>query len=107
MLKIRFSDQARKDLAEIWDYIATDNVAAADRTVDRLLLACGAFVENPDLGRRREEFRPGLRSLPIGKYVIFYRTDPEHVDVLRILHGAREIRVLLANDGPETFETEI
>jgi len=56
--------QARLDLIDIWNYIADDNEAAADRLLDR--------IEQPKAGRERAELAPGLRSFPVGNYLLFY-----------------------------------
>jgi toxin ParE1/3/4 len=112
-LRVRLTAQSRDDLSEIWDYIADDNITAADRTVDRLIAACQKFAHTPEVGRSREEFRHGLRSFAVGNHVIFYRIWPEQVDILRILHGARNIEELLTlkldnleNDEPPEPQKE-
>ena len=43
------------------------------------------------MGRARDELAPGLRSFPIGRYVIFYEPLPDGVAIARVLHGARDI----------------
>ncbi|HWB48592.1 MAG TPA: type II toxin-antitoxin system RelE/ParE family toxin [Stellaceae bacterium] len=35
---------------------------------------------------------PGLRSLPYGRYMIFYRISEEEVEIVRVLPGARDVR---------------
>jgi toxin ParE1/3/4 len=46
------------------------------------------------MGRRREELLPGLRSFPIGNYVVFYREIKDGVDIIRILRGSRDIEAI-------------
>jgi toxin ParE1/3/4 len=43
------------------------------------------------MGRERNELVPGLRSFPIGRYMIFYEPLPDGVVIVRVLHGARDI----------------
>ena len=43
---------------------------------------------------RDEDLRPGLRSFPVGEYVIIYRIQDEDVLILRVLRGSRDIAVL-------------
>ena len=43
------------------------------------------------MGRRREELAPGLRSILQGSYVIFYRLTEERIEIVRVLHVARDI----------------
>ena len=103
-LRIRFSDQAQVDLAELWDYVAEYNTDTANQRIDRIIAVCQMFADNPELGRKREEFRAGLRSFPVGNYLVFYRVWPHRVDILRVLNGARNLEELLTPDGEETFD---
>jgi toxin ParE1/3/4 len=45
----------------------------------------------PAMGRNRQELAPSLRSFPVGKYVIYYRSIEEGIQIIRVLHGARDI----------------
>lgn len=72
MAKVRRSRLAEDDLLEIWRFIAKDNPDAADRFLDLLAQKCEHLAESPEMGRRREELGPGLRSFPVGRYLIFY-----------------------------------
>lgn len=87
----RISRRAKHDLIEIWNYIADDSVASADALVDDFYEVVGALVRHPNLGRRRDELAPGILSFPFGRYVIFYRTLRVGVEVVRVLHGSRDI----------------
>ncbi len=87
---------ATSDLAELWDYIAYDNSANADRFVDRIRSTCSTtLAENPRIGRSREELSPELRSFPFQDYLIFYRPIDDGVEIVRVLHGSRDIESLL------------
>ena|SRR5688500_16237542 len=95
MASIIRSADSLLDIDIIWNYIAIDNVAAADkfvRTIDEWLLR---LADNPLLGRARDEFHPALRSVPIGSYLLFYRPIDNGVELVRVLHGAREQKDLL------------
>jgi toxin ParE1/3/4 len=50
------------------------------------------------MGRRRDELAPGLRSFPAGRYVIFYLPLTDGVDIVRVLHGSRDIETVFAAD---------
>ncbi len=102
-LRIRFSDQAQMDLQELWDYVAEYSDDAADQRIDRIIAVCQMFADNPELGRKREEFRVGLRSFVVANYLIFYRVWPDRVDILRVLYGARNLEELLTTESEETF----
>ncbi len=82
---------AETDILEIWDYIAEDTFAAADRWVDQLDEKLRLLAIQPLMGRTRDELERGVRSLPFGRYVIFYMPTDVGIDVVRVLHGARDI----------------
>lgn len=85
---------AETDILEIWDYIADDSLAAADRWVDRLDEQFRVLATQPMMGRARDELAPGVRSFPFGRYVVFYVLLDDGIDVVRVLHGARDIDAL-------------
>ena len=64
---------AERDLSEIWDYIAEDNESAADRTLREIDARCHLLGQHPKMGRDRSDIGPGIRSFPVGNYLIFYR----------------------------------
>jgi len=82
---------AEADIFEIWDYIADDSMEAADRWVDQLDEKFQLIATQPMMGRAREELAPGLRSFPFRRYVIFYMPIGNGIDVVRVLHGARDV----------------
>jgi toxin ParE1/3/4 len=88
---IRLSPRAKADLVEIWSYIADDSVANADAFVDDLNETIQLLANQPGSGRRREELAPGILSFPFRRYVIFYRANPDAIEIVRVLHGARDI----------------
>ncbi|MEI9961622.1 MAG: type II toxin-antitoxin system RelE/ParE family toxin [Limisphaerales bacterium] len=85
------TSQAHLDLVEIAFRIANENPTAADRWLDIIDGKCRMLSQMPELGRRRSEFDPNLRSLPVGNYVIFYRPIQDGIQVIRVLHGARDM----------------
>ncbi len=89
---------AEADIIEIWDYIADDSLAAADRWVDRLDEQLRLLAAQPMMGRARDELAPGVRSFPFGRYVVFYAPLDDGIDVIRVLHGARDIDAVFNPD---------
>ena len=83
--------KAYEDLFEIWDFIAADNIAAADAWIDKLDEQLLLLASHPLMGRSRKELAKGIRSFPIGRYVIFYLPETNGITVVRILHSARDI----------------
>lgn len=88
---------ALRDLDGIFDYITEESESRAVAFIRRIRDRLELLAENPLLGRSREELRPNLRSIPIGRYVIFYRPLPERegVEVIRVLHASRDIEAVL------------
>jgi toxin ParE1/3/4 len=68
----RLTARARRDVLQIWSYIAEDSETAADRFVDLLIQHFQLLGDNPHIGRRRDELRAGYRSFPLGDYLILY-----------------------------------
>ena len=91
MARIQRRPRASDDIAEIWDYIADDSVVQADAFVDRLDRKLQLLATQPMMGRARDELAPGLRSMPFGRYVIFYEPLKDGIVVVRVLHGARDV----------------
>jgi len=89
--KLRISPRARADLIEIWSYIADDSAANADAFIDKLFETMQLLAGKPGSGRHREELAPGMQSFPFGRYIIFYRVVTSAIEIVRGLHGARDI----------------
>ena len=76
MKRVRLSRIAETDLDEIWLYVAGDG---------------GVDVANqPNAGRLRDELAIGLRSFPVENHIIYYRPEPSHILIARVLHGRRD-----------------
>jgi toxin ParE1/3/4 len=86
--------QAQEDLLDTWVRIAADSPFHADRFLDLLGDKMQLLADAPGIGRSRAELFPGLRSLPVGNYVIFYCQVSTGIEIVRVLHGARDIEAL-------------
>ena len=95
LARVRKTALAEQDLEEIWLYTAADNIVAADALLDRLVATSAVLASNAELGRARPEIHEGLRSFPVGNYILFYRPEPGGIELTRVLHGARDIDALL------------
>lgn len=101
MKRFRLTVPADQDLDGLWDYIAQDNVDAADRFIELLYDKFALLASNPRIGRPCDDLRPGLFRFPVGNYVIFYRVAPRHIEIARIVHGARNIQALFTKGESE------
>ena len=100
MSSYQFTPQAIEDLFEIWSYIAGDDPEAASRVEEAIHAGCAFLADNPLAGRIRED----LTSLPLRfwlvqpyrNYWIVYRPETKPLQVIRIIHAARNIPQILS-----------
>ncbi len=100
MAVVLYRPQARLDLKEVYRYIAEVNPDAAAKVVREVAGKATFLGENPTIGEPVERLLPGLRRFPIGNFLIFYRPTERGIEVVRILHGARDIETILHDDLP-------
>ena len=88
--------EALQDLQDIWDYIATENLDAADRVIDTLFAAFEQLAALPGLGHRREDLtnRP-LRFWTVEAYLVIYRAEQTPIEIVAVTRGGRDIPRLL------------
>jgi len=99
MSQYRFTPQAVADLFEIWNYIAQQSPQAADRVEDAIHAACCLLADRPYAGR----LRPDLTPLPLcfwvvrqySNYLIVYDPETKPLQIIRILHAARNLPTIL------------
>lgn len=101
MGRVTRTPRAGADLDDIWLQVALDNVAAADRLIDRIVARCQALADNPHLGPARPEIAPEARMLVIGGYLALYRVRRADVQIVRVVHGARRLEGLFETDSGE------
>lgn len=89
-MRVTFSPMARNDLREIARYIAQDAPGRARTFTLELQQKALRLDDNPRSGATRYELGRGVRFLSHGNYNIYYRIG-ENVEILRILHGARQV----------------
>ena len=93
MADIIVSQQAEDDFERLWRTIALDN----DDAADRLLRAINVKIERlrifPEIGRAREDLRPGARGLVHGSYLILYEYDAarDMVTIVTVVEGMRDL----------------
>lgn len=99
MAKVVKALRVERDLEAIWDYIAADDRAAAERCLRQIDAQFHVLALNPFIGRERRDLGTGIRSFPVGNYIIFYQPigAKTGVRIVRVIEGHRNIT-------PETFE---
>lgn len=99
--RVRWSRQAVADLEEIAQYIAEDAPGAARHFVRRVREASRSLRRFPGRGRRVPELQPSeLRELLLADYRLIYRIDSEAVEIVTLVHGARDLSRLWERQPP-------
>jgi plasmid stabilization system protein ParE len=97
-LRRRFvlTPEARADLIEIWNYIAEDSIDAADQAVARLDEAFRHLAQTPGIGHHREDLADSRhRFWTVYSYVIAYRWETKPLQIIAVVHGARQLEAFL------------
>ena len=99
----RVLPSAEFDLRYNYRFIADDNPAAADRWFAKIRKLLEMLARQPFIGELRDELQPSLRSFPCGNDMIYYRprSGEPPVEIVRILHGARDVDSILGSDEPD------
>jgi plasmid stabilization system protein ParE len=99
MSAYELTPHALDDIYEIWHYIARDNVEAADRVEAAIFEACELLSNSPLAGSIRKD----LTNLPLrfflvhpySNYIIVYDSEKKPIQVIRVLHGRRNLPAVL------------
>ncbi len=89
--------EAEDDLDAIWLYVARESgsMDVANRLIDSITDRFVLLAGFPYAGRIREvEFGTGVRTFPVGEYIIVYSVDNSIVAILRVVHGRRDLAAL-------------
>ncbi|HEX4507333.1 MAG TPA: type II toxin-antitoxin system RelE/ParE family toxin [Alphaproteobacteria bacterium] len=91
------SARAKRDLDDIWYEVAVGSGSEerANAQLDAIGRVLRLIGEYPLLGRHRPDLREGLRSFPVGSYIILYRADGGTAKVLHVLPAMRDIVSLI------------
>src|SRR5579859_6175738 len=94
--------RAENDLNQIWDYIADDNIEAADRVLNALEAAFIKLTKTPGMGHVREELADRkYRFFVVYSYLIVYRYETDPLQIIRVLHAARDVQSILGLTSKE------
>lgn len=91
MLDLLISPKAEADLIDIWLYIAEDQPINADRFLDKLNQTARSLAETPGMGVSRSSLTDGLKCFPVGNYILFYRVQPNALEIVRVLSASRDV----------------
>jgi plasmid stabilization system protein ParE len=90
-----YSPEARRDLLEIWEFIAQDNLDKADEVEGEIERAISMLAANPELGHRRRDLTSrSVRFWTLYSYLISYDQATCPLEIFRILSGYRDVMAL-------------
>lgn len=93
------SEDADIDLDEIFDYTEQEHsFNQAIKYLTDLENVFESLVMNPDIGRIRNEIKDGLLSISQKEHIVFYRILKNHIRIVRVLHGSKDILKSFKND---------
>jgi toxin ParE1/3/4 len=91
----RWRPKAEADATEIWNWIAAESPDSATEMLDRFEDVARSLTQFPDMGRDRSDLLLGLRCFPVGDYLMFYQRVGGHIEIVRVIHGRRDITAVL------------
>lgn len=90
------SYEAERDLDEIWNYIAFDSPASADRVVTKLFDAFDLLASRPKIGHPRQDLTPyPVLFWPVGNYLVIYRPKKPRIQIVAVVRGSRDVPCFL------------
>ena len=95
-MRVVFTPASLRDLISIGDFIASDNRKRAKTFVAELRTACHSLGSDSLRYPLQQEIT-GMRRMPSGNYLVLYRVFEDRVQIVRIIHSARDM-------GGLTFE---
>ena len=94
MIPLQKSSAAEEDLSDVFAWIAQGDIEVAENFLETAENTFQFIARNPGIGRDRFELAVGLRSWRISNfenYLVFYRIQNETLQIVRVLHGARDL----------------
>lgn len=101
MAKYQLNSKAEEDLLDIWSYIAENSPANATKLTRTFHQHFALLAENTRIGQARPDIAPTLRYFPVKRYLILYREIPNGVEIMRVVHGSRDIGALFDTGNTE------
>ena len=91
-MKVHWTDTAEGHLDAIYAYISLDSMEYAKRMVDRITRRSQQIADFPFSGRKVPEYDiDQIREIIEGPYSIIYHIKPDQIDVVAVIHGARDV----------------
>ena len=99
--RVVFSPEAEAQIVSLHRYVATaSSLANADRFTDAIVTFCERFRTSPRRGTRRDDIRPGLRTIGFRRRVtVAFAVDDDTVTILGIFYGGRDYASAFRHEG--------
>ncbi len=99
MVQVNTRESADRDLTAIWVwYVDHAGYEIADRFLEAVTQTLAVVGQSPDIGARIGKHGAGLRRIPVGngfgKYLLIYVRADGGIDLVRVLHGSRDLEAL-------------
>jgi len=88
-MKLRFTPTAYADIDSVYDYIAAENPAAAQKTLDKIENMIDHLVDHPQPGKKGRVKDTRELIVPNTSFIIAYELNQETIDILAIIHSSR------------------
>jgi plasmid stabilization system protein ParE len=99
MKQYQLTPSAAGDLDAIYEHIAQDNLSAAGRMLQRFTEAFRMLADQPGMGHLREDLTDEpFRFWSVGAYIVIYRPSTDPLEILRVVHGSRDLARLLEQE---------
>lgn len=99
MARLEFLPQVIGDLRDIWSYIAAHNRPAADRLMVRFNARFELLAQRPLIGQLRPDIGDEVRHSVVARnYLILYRALSNGAQIVRVVHGSRDLSQLGLED---------
>lgn len=83
---------ARADLEGIWAYTQRHwGTVQAERYIRGIQATCEALASGTQISRSAEDIRPGYRKAAAGSHMLYFRTQSDCLEIVRILHQAMDV----------------
>jgi len=93
MARVVRTPLGRADLKQIGRYVARESGsrAVALGLLDLIREKMELYATQPELGEKRPDLGEAVRQFAVKSCVVFYRPIEDGIEVLRVLHGSRDI----------------
>jgi len=89
-VRVRWTTPAREQFVSAYEYLASENRAAAARTADKIWGSTKLLARHPMAGREGRVARTRELVIRGTPFVVAYRVERNEVSILAVMHAARK-----------------